>query len=169
MQFYFTLILIFILTSVEAIGDFLFKLPRIYTDRVFLNAVPGFRTSRNVQEFIGRNLTPPYMSAAADVRHVSLHDHRENDEEVVLLLASDGLIDLYDPEEKRETDGNYGLDALAKKWVDVIGNNDGQNKALSLLRDSIGGDDTVKVSTFLTLEADERWMDDVTILVQKIL
>lgn len=153
----------------EAIGDFLFKLPRIYTDRVFLNAVPGFRTSKSVHDFIHRNLTPPYMSATADVRHVSLQNHRDEGEEVVILLASDGLIDLYDPDENRETDGDYGLDALAKKWMAIIGANDGENTALALLRDAIGGADTVKASSYLTLEADQRWMDDVTILVQKIL
>lgn len=42
------------------------------------------------------------------------------------------------------------------------------NAALTLLRDAIGGDDIHMVSRNLTVEMEERWMDDITVLVQMI-
>lgn len=155
--------------GVLAIGDFEFKLPRVYTERVFLNAVPGFRMSMSVLGWLDRNQTPPYMSSDADVQYLDLQRHREAREEVVLLLASDGLIDLDDPEEKRATEGDVDLDILAKKWMEAINTHaEEENLALRILRSGLGGEDTEMVSSFLTLDGEERWIDDTTILVQKL-
>ena len=42
------------------------------------------------------------------------------------------------------------------------------NLALSLLRDGLGGGDVRLVSQKLTVEMEEKWMDDVTIIVQRL-
>ena len=62
--------------------------------------------------------------------------------------------------------------ALITHWVEIVGqalmeaDNEAHNLALALLRDSIGGSDTGLVSRNMTVEMEERWMDDVTIIVQ---
>jgi pyruvate dehydrogenase phosphatase len=42
------------------------------------------------------------------------------------------------------------------------------NLAVRLLRDAVGGDNTELVSRNLTLEMEDKWMDDITILVQRL-
>lgn len=60
----------------------------------------------------------------------------------------------------------------AGRWIQIAGQaldlDRSSNGALSLLRDVLGGDDTQMVSRNLTVEMDERWMDDTTILIQRI-
>lgn len=43
------------------------------------------------------------------------------------------------------------------------------NLAVHLLLDAIGGNDIHRASANLTVEMDERWMDDTTILVHRLL
>ncbi|KAF8629153.1 hypothetical protein AX17_005738 [Amanita inopinata Kibby_2008] len=147
----------------RAIGDFIFKLPRQYADRVFRNAEPGFNHSARPEEFLKRNLTPPYISNVADVVHVDLASLNACDAH--LIMCSDGLMDLY------EEQGLY-LDEMIPIWSDIIANgrleNSEQNLALLLLRESIGGQDLEKVSRVMTVEMCFRWMDDTTILVQRL-
>lgn len=38
---------------------------------------------------------------------------------------------------------------------------------LYLLRDAIGGQDAHRLSRNMTVEMEERWMDDVTIVIQR--
>jgi len=82
-----------------------------------------------------------------------------------LVLCSDGLADLYD---------GMGAQQAADQWVNVIGTvldsaTDGiPNLSLCLLRDAIGGEDAETVSRNLTLEMEEQWMDDVSIVVQRL-
>ncbi|KAK7057317.1 C2H2 type zinc-finger-domain-containing protein [Favolaschia claudopus] len=144
----------------RAVGDFLFKLPAIYTTRIFLNAKPGFQISSKIGDFLGRNLTPPYLSAQCDVQHVNVPSLGAT--EAFLILASDGLIDL--------SGDTYGLNhrepaVSAKKWVQVLGREDRDgNAALYLLRDAMGWDGE-SLSSLLTVEwEDGRWMDDTTII-----
>ncbi|KAJ7165151.1 protein serine threonine phosphatase 2C [Mycena filopes] len=145
----------------RAAGDFLFKLPAIYTHRVFLNSNPGFRFSSKVAEFLPRNRTPPYLSAQSDVQHV--HVPTLGSTEAFLVLASDGLVDL--------SGDTYGMDHRepaigGKKWVEVLGRAErsrAENAALYLLRDAMGKDADA-VSALLTAESEGRQMDDTTIL-----
>ncbi|KAJ7045368.1 protein serine threonine phosphatase 2C [Mycena alexandri] len=145
----------------RAVGDFLFKLPPVYTSRVFLNAKPGFQISSKIADFLGRNLTPPYLSAQSDVQHV--HVPSLGATEAFLVLASDGLIDL--------SGDTYGLDhrepaICSKKWVEILSRADrptAENAALYLLRDAMGWTADA-VSSQLTVESKERWMDDTTIV-----
>lgn len=61
---------------------------------------------------------------------------------------------------------------MIHRWVNVVGRAAGNrtrgNLALSLLRDGLGGDDIRLVSQKLTVEMEEKWMDDVTIIVQRL-
>ncbi|KAJ7084275.1 protein serine threonine phosphatase 2C [Mycena belliarum] len=143
----------------RAVGDFLFKLPAIYTTRIFMNSSPGFQFARKIADFLGRNLTPPYMSAQADVQHV----HVQGGSEAFLVLASDGLVDL-----SGDTYGNDHREPsiCGKKWVEVLGRKERSgNAALYLLRDAMGQAED-PVSALLTVEGvDGRWMDDTTIVV----
>jgi len=108
--------------------------------------------------------SPPYVSNVPDVRHIPLSPAVGNRRAHALLLCSDGLPDLYA--------GRFAsrADTIAH-WVQAVGgavDSGMENPALTLLRDALGGDDVRKVSQYLTVEMDERWMDDVTILVQAI-
>ncbi|KAJ7713951.1 protein serine threonine phosphatase 2C [Mycena maculata] len=143
----------------RAVGDFLFKLPTVYTTRIFMNAKPGFQFSSKIADFLGRNLTPPYMSAESDVQHVRVPSLGAS--EAFLVLASDGLVDL--------SGDTYGYDHRhpkigGKKWVEVLARKERTgNAALYLLRDAMGQDED-SVSSMLTIESEQRWMDDTTIL-----
>lgn len=146
-----------------AVGDWLFKLPTIYTTRVFMHARPGFQFSSKIPDFLARNISPPYMSAQSDVQHIHLPHLGAS--EAFLVLASDGLIDL--------SGDTYGYDhrdptIAGKKWVEVLGRSErAGNGALYLLRDAMGGD-VDAVSSLLTVESAERWMDDTTILFTRL-
>jgi len=139
----------------RALGDQVFKLPSIYTERIFKNAQPGFRFSTRVDDFLGRNLTPPYMSNQPDVRTVDL-----SAEDAFLILCSDGLADLFE---------HHTMEDMAKIWVQIVGDAKGrggdENTALCLLRQGLGGEDVEKVSRVLTVELMDKWMDDVTVVV----
>ncbi|KAH7922376.1 protein serine threonine phosphatase 2C [Leucogyrophana mollusca] len=150
----------------RAIGDHLFKLPSIYTERVFKNCSPGFRLSTPLNDFIGRNKTPPYLSNMADVRHVDISSSITADR--FLIMCSDGLVDLYMCDNTR----TGTLQTFAEGWVNLIGGAGSQNSfsdgALRLLRDALGGDDEDRVAQMLTVEMGMKWMDDTTVLVQPL-
>ncbi|KAF8161005.1 phosphatase 2C-like domain-containing protein [Crassisporium funariophilum] len=144
----------------RAVGDFSFKLPAVYTERVFLNSSPGFVAPEKVRSFIGRNITPPYMSAIPDVQHVELAPQGES----FLIMCTDGMMDLDEVERLKVHE------VLSKRWVQLIGAQYGEksNLALSLLRDGLGGKNEDKVSRMITVEMFFRWMDDTTITVQRL-
>lgn len=153
-------------TSIEpelALGDHYFKLPAVYTHRVFLNSQPSFPSPEKVRSFIARNMTPPYLSGIPDVRHVDLA--ASNLSEAFLIMCSDGLMDLYD-EDRLDLKG-----MLAPRWVQHVAarSRGSKNLALDLLRDALGGSDADKVSRMITVEMTFRWMDDTTILVQRLI
>ena len=83
-------------------------------------------------------------------------------------MCSDGLTDLYHKPEESESK----LESTGKRWMEIV---DGAvstggaevNAALALLRDAIGGDDLDKVSRYLTVEMNHKWMDDTTVIVQR--
>ncbi|THH08388.1 hypothetical protein EW145_g2748 [Phellinidium pouzarii] len=109
--------------------------------------------------------------------------------DVALLLCSDGFVDLYENDDLEE---EYYLRRWGTKIGEAIvpfssspspslrssrpplnaptqatqdRNQSRTNLAVHLLRDAIGGDDVSRASANLTVEMDERWMDDTTILV----
>ena len=137
----------------------MYKLPAVYTERVFLNADNGVRSDR-FRSSIERNITPPYMSGVAEVQHVELVQGTSS----FLLMCSDGLMDLYE-DQRTELD-----EVLSKKWVDKVGREYSKkgNLALSVLREALGGEDEGKVSRMMTVEMSFKWIDDTTILVQRL-
>ena len=83
-------------------------------------------------------------------------------------MASDGLSDLYEHQHMSHRDRVATIAQTVERAIRIEGM-DGQrrNLALCLLRHALGGEDTVKVSRMLTVELQERWMDDTTIIVQR--
>jgi pyruvate dehydrogenase phosphatase len=149
----------------SALGDTWLKLPPIFSRRVLLN----FRREWNVQHpeaYIARVKSPPYVSNVPDVHHIPLSrgPPGQQQRDFFVISCSDGLADLY--EGRTRTD-------MIHRWVTVVGQamqnttREG-NLALSLLRDGLGGDDIRRVSQRLTVEMEEKWMDDVTIIVQRL-
>jgi pyruvate dehydrogenase phosphatase len=128
-----------------------------------MNAQPGLSFTTKVEDFLRRNLTPPYISNRADVRHVDTSLLEATT--LRLILCSDGLVDLYMSEALQ-------MDDLADVWVQLLAKKeasaDNVNLALCLLRDALGGKDEEKVSRMMTVEMFYRWMDDTTIIVQKL-
>jgi pyruvate dehydrogenase phosphatase len=120
-----------------------------------MNAQTGFRIATRIEDFLGRNLTPPYLSNRADVQKADL-----DVTDAFLILCSDGLVDLFEHET---------LDQMANTWVQLVAatkfGGQRQNAALCLLREGLGGQDGEKVSRVLTVELMEKWMDDTTVVV----
>ncbi|KAI9507891.1 protein serine/threonine phosphatase 2C [Russula earlei] len=147
----------------RTLGDTWLKLPPVFSQRVLLN----FRREWNAQRpeaFVARVKSPPYVSVVPDVHHIPLprgSPGRKRD--LFLILCSDGLVDLYDGQSRAD---------MIHRWVSVVGRNIENrtqgNLALSLLRDGLGGNDVRLVSQRLTVEMEEKWMDDVTIIVQRL-
>lgn len=87
-----------------------------------------------------------------------------------LILCSDGFLDLYD-----HIDATLSESELAQRWARIVGSSLRErreqglprNLAFDLLRDAIGGEDLDLASRNLTLEMDDKWIDDVTVLVQR--
>ena len=146
-----------------ALGDTWLKLPPIFSQRVLLN----FRREWNVQRpetYVTRVKSPPYVSSVPDVHHIPLQKGASGQQrDVFLISCSDGLADLYDGRTRQD---------MIHRWVTVVGravgNRTRANLALLLLRDGLGGDDIRLVSQKLTVEMEEKWMDDVTIIVQRL-
>lgn len=66
-------------------------------------------------------------------------------------------------------DMDRDLDSLGPTWIEVLRSSaPGEHLALKLLRDALGGTDTERVSRLMTVEMTFRWMDDTTILVQRL-
>ncbi|KAI0042916.1 protein serine/threonine phosphatase 2C [Auriscalpium vulgare] len=147
----------------RALGDTWLKVPAVYSQRVLLN----FRREWNVErpeKYISRIRTPPYVSNVPDVQHVPLSPAAPGKRrDIFLVTCSDGLADLYPDLSRRD---------MINHWVMTVGRAvDSRtrvgNLASCLLRDALGGDDVRLVSQKLTVEIEEKWMDDVTILVQR--
>ncbi|KAF8070267.1 phosphatase 2C-like domain-containing protein [Lyophyllum atratum] len=149
------------LEPTRAIGDTWLKLPAIYASRVYSNLEQPWISSKKFKEYARRILTPPYVSNIPDIYHYV------PDPPYFVLLTSDGLL---------STDRYTGMETedLISHWINIIGqaldsrSNIFSNAALCLLRDMIGGDNTDMASRNLTVEMEERWMDDTTILIQEV-
>ena len=153
-----------------AIGDAWLKLPAIYAELVFKHYDADWLPADMMELHVPRIRTPPYLSNTPDVYYHSFctFGTTGTPSQRALILCSDGLTDLYD---------GYTTQEMADEWMELIGreldspsgpNTARGNLALSLLREAIGGSDTQLVSRNLTVEMEERWMDDTTILVQRL-
>jgi len=151
------------LDPTRSLGDTWLKLPPIFSQRVLLD----FRREWNVQRpetYVARVKSPPYVSNVPDVHHYPLPRGAPGQQrDLFLISCSDGLADLYDGQTRPD---------MIHRWVTVVGrsieNRTRGNLALSLLRDGLGGADIRLVSQKLTVEMEEKWMDDVTIIVERL-
>ncbi|KAI0686356.1 protein serine/threonine phosphatase 2C [Cytidiella melzeri] len=161
------------LAPTRAIGDAWLKLPGVYTEKIFANVEAPWMHAHSLERYVSRIKTPPYVSMKPDVYCRRIHrDRRRNGSaDVFLITCSDGLVDLTADEP------HYPIGRLANRWVQVVGREiDNErsvrggpraNLALKLLRHAIGGDDLHLSSRTLTVEMDEKWTDDTTIIIQR--
>ncbi|KAH9942305.1 protein serine/threonine phosphatase 2C [Epithele typhae] len=154
------------LAPTRALGDAWLKLPAPYAALVFGHLDADWLAAEAMAQHVPRIRSPPYLSAAPDVYHRAL-DHGARVERV-LVLASDGLSDLYD---------GCAFGEMAREWAGAVGGaadagpspgGRRANLALALLREAIGGADAQLVSRTLTVEMEERWMDDTTIVALRL-
>jgi pyruvate dehydrogenase phosphatase len=149
---------------ITAVGDYYLKLPLPWVEvwlRYRKDLVFQFTT---IEAWKARILTPPYLSNVADVRHVTL-DPIQDGKKRFLILSSDGLYDLR-PEDQSKTT----VAAFAKEWMKAAAKaqDAGSHLAMEVLRCALGGEDEAKVSAMLTLENEERWTDDVTVVIRPL-
>lgn len=129
------------------------------------NIFPGYRDTSAWDEFLDRNLSPPYITAEPEIAHRKLCPDADNG---FLILCSDGLADLWSAafSDEQRMVGEWGR--LVAEVVKKEGVSGGTNLALELLRHSIGGEDAKSVSRVLTLDMDTPWIDDTTIVIQTL-
>ncbi len=151
------------------IGDAPFKQPAIFTRRVLYNLFPGVADPTPWETFLSRNRTPPYISSEPDVIHRRLGPRS------FLILATDGLSELYDGAGRSDMVADWArcvAEAGAKEAVVVNGKEKEsgveENLALGLLRRALGGEDLMSISQMITLDMETPWMDDTTIIVQAL-
>ncbi|KAJ7188400.1 phosphatase 2C-like domain-containing protein [Mycena filopes] len=147
------------LEPTRAIGDIWLKIPSLYTSRVFTNFDQDWISQRTLEQGASRISTPPYVSNIPDVYHLDLPR-----QPWFLLLCSDGL-------PSAETYDGMDTSTMTRSWTEFVGHmlesQPGVNTALSLLRAAIGGQDEHKVSRSLTVETEARYMDDLSISIQR--
>ncbi|KAG7090601.1 hypothetical protein E1B28_009704 [Marasmius oreades] len=174
-----------VIAVTRAIGDHLFKLPSVYTSRIFRNAFQGLRpgSEEMIKKITERNLTPPYLSNSPDIVHLNLKD--EGASHACLILCSDGLMDLFSGGHNRTNAQPLNISKMAESWIRMVAeeslvpsSNSGQNNigdaksnlALRLVYEGLGDSrrDEERMSWMLTLEMQEKWMDDTTVIVEGI-
>ncbi|KAL0578837.1 hypothetical protein V5O48_003161 [Marasmius crinis-equi] len=172
-----------VIAVTRAIGDHMFKLPSLYTSRVFSNVNGGFRPgpeeAAKIAKVVMRNVTPPYLNSVPDIVHLNLKD--EGATHACLILCSDGLIDLYSDDNQRVA-SELNMALMATPWIRTVGDESlkplpsgktGEvkaNLALRLVYEGLGGgtgqNDLDRISRMITVEMDDKWMDDTTVVVE---
>ncbi|KAJ7491082.1 phosphatase 2C-like domain-containing protein [Mycena latifolia] len=152
------------LAPFRGLGDVPFKQPPAFTRRVLYNLAPGFADTAPWEACLARNLTPPYVSATAEITHRRLVS-RAGPRPRYLVLASDGFADLC-----RAAGPTRVLTAWASREAAATAANAPAtgNLASRLLRQAIGGEDRASVSCMLTLDMEDPWVDDTAIVVQTL-
>ncbi|KAG6901624.1 hypothetical protein C0995_009897 [Termitomyces sp. Mi166 len=174
-----------VLSITRAIGDFSYKLPAAYTVNLFskIRSEHGELLIQNVSK---DNISPPYIIATSDVRHIDLTTVRGK--EPTLLLYTDGVnniiegrflfrkgnpskIDpaavlgalLSDPVDKPFLEGVFEHE-VESRW-----NADG-NRAVEVLGNMLGGRDAVRMEQIMTpallstTGESDLYIDDTTII-----
>ncbi|KAJ3835145.1 phosphatase 2C-like domain-containing protein [Lentinula raphanica] len=171
------------LALTRALGDHPYKLPRVYTERVFckVDEMRDYRSSLK-HWVLPRIITPPYVSNISDVRYFDLKSkrsqlpHREFDDQendyklrLCLLMCTDGLLDLFQDESEYASDST----AIFRRCMEVASarsdmDHQATNPALMILRDALGEADVERVSAMMTVEMYDKWMDDTTVLFEEL-
>ena len=148
-----------------------FKMPSIFTRRILFNLDTGGENAdvshAAWEQTLSKNLTPPYISADADVSHIRLAKDAKVPRGVpqqFLIMCTDGLPELFE---------GVPISGLAQRYVDsIVSDNEpsafdlADNLALRLLKQALGGEDSNALSQMVAVESDRPWMDDVTIVIQ---
>lgn len=148
--------------SLTGIGDTPFKQPPEFTRRILYNISPGNVNTSPWEEFLVRNISPPYISSTPEVTHYSL-DPSQDSIQKYLILYSDGFTDICVNRQH----------SVVQRWSRTLRRDDdselgsSNNKALQLLWHGLGGQ-PLSVSRALTLKLDVPWMDDIAIVVQSL-
>ena len=137
-------------------------MPPIYTERVLALATPPFHKNYNVSKLLARNLTPPYLSNRAEVEHIDLASLGPS-AMPVLILCSDGLVDLYSRHSKVED-----MAQAVQSWITALACVGSDNLALDLLWDALGGDVGVEVSSKIVRGMSNKRVDDTTVVVLQL-
>ncbi|KAJ7588177.1 protein serine threonine phosphatase 2C [Mycena floridula] len=142
-------------TLTRALGDMLFKLPAVYTERVFAVSKPPMHEGYPIGDLITRNISPPYLSNQAEVVHIDLRSLQAP----FLILCSDGLAELCSKTSKLRPELE-----IAQFFADIVGDGkDSENMALELLWAALGGD-TKAATGNMEITSGGR-VDDTTVLV----
>jgi pyruvate dehydrogenase phosphatase len=139
-----------------------FKLPPIYTERVLALATPPFHKNYNVSNLLARNLTPPYVSNRAEVEHVDLASLGPS-AMPVLILCSDGLVDLYSRRSKMED-----IAQAVQSWITASTCEGRDNLAADLLWDALGGNGGIEASSKIIRGMSNKRVDDTTVMVLQL-
>lgn len=146
----------------SGIGDTPFKQLPGFTRRILYNLFPGGHDTSLWEEFLVRNLTPPYISAMPEVAHYPLGASPAGKRlRKYLVLASDGFTDVCGEAQR----------SVIERWLQCVesrsecGKTD--NMAMQLLWEGLGGE-VEGVSKVLTVDLDVPWLDDVSIVVQSL-
>lgn len=147
------------LAPLRAFGDAKFKWSKEKQEKVFNEK--GIKSFSEAKEF----LTPPYLTAEPEVTSYQL---QRTDK--FLILATDGLWDMLSNEEAVE----FVKDNLQKHNPDYNITDqepnpayDLKNSASRLIKEALGGEDHVAVSTSLSLPYPDvrNYRDDITVTV----
>lgn len=148
----------------EGLGDVPFKQPPSFTRRILYNLHPGFADTAPWEICLARNLTPPYISAAAEITHRRLGGAGPARlRPRYLVLASDGFTELCRVSGRERVLATWAEREAAQTPAPAQ-----SNLASRLLRQALGGEDRAGVSSMLTLDMDEQWVDDTAIVVQTL-
>lgn len=131
------------------------------------NLYPGIADPAPWEAVLSRNRTPPYISSEPDVIHRRLGPRS------FLILATDGLSELYDGAGRSDMVADWArcvAESVSAKAKESGKKEEGEddNLALRLLRRALGGEDLMSISQMITLEMESPWMDDTTIIVQAL-
>ncbi|KAL5488326.1 hypothetical protein ACEPAI_6434 [Sanghuangporus weigelae] len=158
----------------RCIGDQPFKQPAAFTSRILFNLDAGKENVDSSRaawaQLIDRIRTPPYLSADPDVAHFRLN--RGSNALIgvpsqFLVLCTDGLPDLLETIPPQGYP-QYYVDAVIPPGTrnEQASFHIDNNIALRILKKALGGEDNNAVSQMISLQSDQPWLDDVTIIVQ---
>ncbi|KAK7035893.1 mitochondrial type 2c protein [Favolaschia claudopus] len=152
------------LAPTRGLGDVPFKQPPSFTRRILYNLAPGFSDTAPWEICLARNLTPPYISAKAEITHRRIARHSKSSRPHFLVLASDGFTELCSAS---------GREQILAAWAAQEANSCSPthrrgNMASRLLRQALGGENRATVSCMLTLDMEGSWVDDTAIVVQTL-
>jgi pyruvate dehydrogenase phosphatase len=183
------------LAPTRCFGDIPFKQSPAFTRRILYNLFPGFHNTSPWEEFLVRNITPPYITAEPDIVHRRLdtgHSSGSNSHTPLftnnlpcprrgikkqslprfLILASDGFSDLCESEGQTRIIENWANSMISRHPPESVTDakpwSQQDNMALRLLRRIVGGEDRFGVSRVLTLDMEGAWIDDTSIVVQTL-